>query len=282
MIDRQGSPPARGRGRRGSAAGGGPAADPGSGIDAAADAARHFLPPAYRENPVASVDDADGGFWDDEPSVIDLSYQEPVYRWAARLVSRDRLAPVVDVGCGTGHKLVEHLLPVTSDVVGVDQASGIARARAQHPGVRFLTGELTDPALWSELGGLRPGLVLCADVIEHVADPSALVGHLADLVATGPGRLLLSTPDRTRLERAPLLGPPTNPLHVREWAPGELRRLLEAAGLTVIGQRHLLPRRYFLTTAEVMRFQRRLRQRRPVPDARSGMAFLAVVRRPAT
>lgn len=271
MIERLSSLPIHSR-RRSAVEGDDPPPAPGA-------AERHFLPPDYVENPVLSVDDDEGGFWDEEPSWEDLSYQRPVYRWAARLVARDRLAPVVDVGCGTGHKLVEHLLPITSQVVGVDQASGIGRARTDHPDVRFITGELTDEDLWAQLRSLRPGFVLCADVVEHVEDPSALVAHLAALVGDGPGRLLISTPDRSRLERAPRLGPPTNPLHVREWEPPELRHLLEASGLTVIGQRHLLPRHYRVTTDEVMRLQRRLRQRRPVPDPRSCMAFLTVARR---
>lgn len=242
----------------------------------------YFLPSDYVENDVISVDDEDSTFWEVEPTAMDLAYQEPVYRWAAKLVKADRLAPVVDVGCGTAFKMMKHLAPVTDRIVGADQASGIDRARARYPEASFVAGDLTDSALWEELRSMRPSFVLCADVIEHVADPAALVENLASLVRGTHARLLISTPDRSLMEKSPPLGPPTNALHVREWLPSEFRQLLGAAGLSVVTERHLLPRSYQRTTDELMRFQRRLRQRRPVPDPKSCMAFLAVASTPGS
>ncbi len=239
-----------------------------------------YLPSEYIENEVISVDDEDSTFWETEPTAMDLAYQEPVYRWAAKLIKADRLTPVVDVGCGTAFKMMKHLAPVTDTVVGADQASGIERARGRYTGATFVEGDLTDDALWEQLRALRPGFVLCADVVEHVADPRALVENLASLVRGSHARLLISTPDRSLMEKSPPLGPPTNALHVREWIPDEFRRLLESAGLRVVTERHLLPRSYLRTTDEFMRMQRRFRQRRPVPDPKSCMAFLVVAADP--
>lgn len=68
-------------------------------------------------------------------------------------------------------------------------------------------------------------VVVCADVIEHLADPRPLLGLLADCRHRG-ALVITSTPDRVRVRGADHKGPPTNPSHVREWALDEYVALL--------------------------------------------------------
>jgi SAM-dependent methyltransferase len=235
-----------------------------------------FLPYGYRTNPARSADAAGTPFWTPEAPTggNDVRFQDPVYRWAARLLRQGTVrAPVVDIGCGSGHKLVQRIAPVTEQWLGVDQPSGIATASATFPEGRWLAADLATDEAWAEIETHQPGLVLCADVIEHLTDPYALLDRLHALA--GPdGLVLLSTPNRSMLDDVPPLGPPRNPRHIREWNEDELRLLLEATRFEVVASRHLLPRRYSPTVLEAKRTVHRALHRRMVPDRRSCMAFL--------
>ncbi|MFZ4518093.1 MAG: glycosyltransferase [Microthrixaceae bacterium] len=235
----------------------------------AAQPERFFLPWRYAENPPASADRDGTPFWEGGTDHNDVRYQDAVYKWAARLAG----PVVVDVGCGSGHKLVRHVAPRAGTVIGVDQPSGIAVAARTFPQHRWVAADLDDPAVWEDLRVLGPDLVICSDVIEHVEDPLLLLRRLGALA--GPeGRIVLSTPDRTRLERDEPLGPPRNPRHVREWSADELELLVESAGFAVLDRRHFLPRRYSATRTDLNRTVHRALHRRAVPDRRSSFALL--------
>jgi SAM-dependent methyltransferase len=235
-----------------------------------------FLPHGYRTNPARSADAEGTPFWTPEAPTggNDVRFQDQVYRWAARLVRTGQVGPsVVDIGCGSGHKLVRHIAPVTDGWLGVDQPSGIATASATFPDGRWLAVDLATDEAWTELDARRPDLVLCADVIEHLTDPHALLARLRTLA--GPdGQVLLSTPDRSRLDDTDPLGPPRNARHIREWSHAEMELLLESAGFEIVAQRHLLPRRYSATVLEAKRTVHRALHGRMIPDRRSCMAFL--------
>ena len=234
-----------------------------------------FLPRGYSENQPEPVDDAEGGdYWasPDELTTRDLRrYQDPVYVFAARTLSSD-VEIVLDVGCGTGDNLARRLAPLVPRATGVDQSSAIAIATARYPDIGWIAGDLRTDGLWQQLIELGPQLVLCADVIEHVDDPVTLLGRLRTLVGDR-GRLVLSTPDRERVESQPALGPPRNPHHIREWTRVEMAQLLEATGFEIRSARHVLPRRYPLTALELKMLTWRALHLLPVPGRRSCMVF---------
>lgn len=231
-----------------------------------------FLPAGYRENPPDATDPDGGGYWDDpeETKVRNLRrYQDAVYRLAAR---RARRRLVLDVGCGTGQNLVRRVGKVTERTVGVDQPSAIQIARESFPDRQWVAGDLRSGEVWTDLRALEPDLVICADVIEHVADPRRLLARLRDLLPPD-GLLVLSTPDRERTEDQAELGPPRNVRHVREWTLTEMARLLESAGFAIRSSRHVLPRRYPPTKIEAKILAWRALHLRPVPGRRSCMVF---------
>ncbi len=233
---------------------------------------RYFLPWRYRENEPASADRDGRAFWEEGLDHNDVRYQDAVYRWAARIAAAGR--PVVlDVGCGSGDKLVDRVAPRAGTTIGVDQPSGIRLAEERFPDHRWLARDLEDEATWDELAGLRPDLVLCSDVVEHVEDPALLLRRLA-AVAGSAGLLLLSTPDRSRLDRGDPAGPPHNPRHVREWSDDGLELLVESVGLQVVERRHFLPRRYSFDRTDLNRTVYRALHRAAVPDRRSSFALL--------
>jgi 2-polyprenyl-6-hydroxyphenyl methylase/3-demethylubiquinone-9 3-methyltransferase len=168
----------------------------------------------------------------------------------ARAHGRDPAAPdalrglaVLDVGCGAG-LASESLARRGAAVTGLDAAEetlAVARRHAAAEGlpVRYLEGGPED------LGATEAGrfdAVLALEVVEHVADRPAFLGHLARLARPGGGLVVLSTLNRT--PRAFLLAKLGAeyllrwlPVGTHDWrmfvTPAELGAELRAAGLRV-------------------------------------------------
>lgn len=142
------------------------------------------------------------------------------YQDVADICSEFEPRSVVDVGCGTGHLLAEVLArtDAVETAVGIDYAgSAIQRARELIPSARWLIGDVyaLDISLDSSFD-----LVLCTEVLEHLARPVEALEGLAHLRARG-GRLVLTVPDGTLDSWKG---------HVNFWGEHEFRRLLEPFG----------------------------------------------------
>ena len=129
------------------------------------------------------------------------------------------------MGCGKG----DLILALRKDGVpparlwGADLSPQVVgENRLAQPGVRF---EVLDIQA-SSLPGAEMffDLILCSEVIEHLTDRVAAVGHLAAMLRPG-GRLLLTCPAGPIFETERRFG------HVSHPTPAELRRLAETAGL---------------------------------------------------
>jgi len=159
------------------------------------------------------------------------------YLEAARLMRRHSLKSVLDVGCGTGCKLIAHLEPVAETSVGIDQQTVIDLAHKLHPQVRsrFVVADL-ERSRETDLGTFD--LVMAIDVIEHLLDPDLLLDFIR-AHCHGESWIALSTPERD-VRRGPDNMKSPRKVHVREWNRGELRQYLEAYGFEVVRQA-LLP-----------------------------------------
>jgi 2-polyprenyl-6-hydroxyphenyl methylase/3-demethylubiquinone-9 3-methyltransferase len=143
-----------------------------------------------------------------------------------------------DVGCGAG-LLSEPLARLGAEVTAVDAAPetiAVARAHALGQGL----------AIDYRVGGVEAldgkyDLVASLEVIEHVAEPRALVHGLAAALAED-GLLILSTPNRTSLSRLMMIvvgeGSGRIPRGTHDWekflCPEELCALLRDAGLEIV------------------------------------------------
>ena len=144
----------------------------------------------------------------------------------------------LDVGCGAG-LLCEPLARLGAAVTGIDAAAENVAAAREHAGAMGLTIDyrLGDIAA---VGLTGFDLVLCMEVLEHVADKPAFVAALAAALAPG-GLLVMSTPNRTAksrlllIEGAERLG--AIPRGTHHWddfvTPDDLRSLLAEAGLAM-------------------------------------------------
>ena len=182
-----------------------------------------FLPWRYRQNLVRSQCLTEN----------DPRSQAPIYKLAARLARAKRLAPVVDIGCGSGENLVRYIGRVTDNIIGFDEPGVISLARQSFPERLWIESDLDGEALWDQVATLHPRLVVCSNLVEHVLDPRRLLSGIRHAVSDG-GLALVSTPDRSRLGPDAAMGPPTDPRHIREWSAEEFSLLLESCGFEIV------------------------------------------------
>lgn len=148
------------------------------------------------------------------------------------LGARSKTQRVLDVGCGVGALSLfcaqEENIVVGIDVApdAIEIAQRAARA-AQLPNCAFAVGEL----------GLGKGsfdLVICSEILEHVADESAFLHRVASQLRVG-GMLYLSSPSRdvATYQWGWLDKFDKEVGHLRRYSENELRNLIESHGFVV-------------------------------------------------
>ena len=147
---------------------------------------------------------------------------------------------IADVGCGGG-LLSEALARLGASVTGIDasaKAIEVASARATAARLSQLSYRQASP---DELEGEQFDVVVCSEVLEHVVDAEAFVGHLGALAKRG---LVVSTLNRTAKSYALAIGaaeyllglvPPGTHDWDRFVTPAELGAMVAGAGLQVAG-----------------------------------------------
>ena len=158
-----------------------------------------------------------------------IVHQPDVYALAAHLGGLLGASHVIDVGCGAAEKLLP--LGERFKLVGLDLGLNLETCRRRHPEHTWLEFDAErDPPPPLPPALLSRSVLVCADVIEHLVDPTGLLLALRALLDHAPVALL-STPERVLVRGAGDQGPPANAAHVREWALDELAALATAAGL---------------------------------------------------
>lgn len=173
----------------------------------------YFIPESY-------VTREDVPHFDDTP--FEDEYQDDVYRNATEIFGERGFKTVTDFGCGAGFKLLKYFGDVPT--VGIDVEPTVSWLRLNYP-----------QRTWMEPVGELPqsDMIICADVIEHVADPDALMQRIVSLK---PKLVILSTPACDFLGTED--GPPRNIHHVREWTFSQFGTYM-AEWLEV--ERHYMP-----------------------------------------
>jgi SAM-dependent methyltransferase len=156
---------------------------------------------------------------------------------AARYVYADRVAgrgPLLDIACGTGYGLT--LLAGREALVGVDlapEAVAEAAGRFARAGTRAVCALADGTRLPFRSSSFAT--VTSFETLEHVHDRASFVRELAR-VLRADGLLVLSTPNANYTR--PVDGVPTNPYHLHEYTPEELKAELSAhfASVRLLGQ----------------------------------------------
>lgn len=181
------------------------------------------LPEGYKSRPEPEYHD------DQESDDAKIVHQPEAYEVVRYLLAATGRGSVIDIGCGSGRKLRD--LPARR-AIGIDFGSNVEFCRTRY----------ADRGEWIEADFLDPGsrllanhassdaIVICADVIEHLPDPTQLLRLLEDCYRRG-AIVITTTPDRVRVRGENHVGPPPNEAHVREWGLDEYTRVLTDAGL---------------------------------------------------
>lgn len=154
-------------------------------------------------------------FFDDTP--LKDEWQKEVYQFAREVAERFGIRKVLDIGCGSGYKLMRYFADV--ETMGVDLEPTVSFLRKKYPDRRWEVCDLTRPPKF------HPDLVICADVIEHLPNPEELIRYIQ---LSRPELVVISTPERNLLMHGRHNGPPKNPAHVREWSLAEFRAYMDS------------------------------------------------------
>lgn len=150
-------------------------------------------------------------------------WQKEVYQYAKNLAKENSYNSIIDIGCGSGYKLLRHFgeYPTT---IGIDVGNTYEFLKKKYPHKIWLDANELD---YSQL---EADLVISSDVIEHLLDP---VSHLSNIKKIkGVKSIIISTPDRLLLDNK--YGPPRNETHIREWTGTEFRRFIESQNFKII------------------------------------------------
>ncbi len=133
-------------------------------------------------------------------------FQKEVYAFARAIYEERHLQGVLDMGCGSGYKLLHYFgdLPCAGAETNPDFL------KQRYPDRQWFDVHGED---WKDFPA---ELLIAADVIEHVPNPDAFMRHL--LAQRHARWFIISTPDRN-LDPSPwTFGPPPNECHYREWS----------------------------------------------------------------
>ena len=170
-------------------------------------------------------------YHDDHTSdVSDVVHQPEAYEVVKYLLRATGRGTVIDIGCGSGRKLRE--MPARR--IGVDFGANIEFCQSNFPdSCEWIEADLSNPSARSVANLASPdAIVICADVVEHLPDPTQLLQVLEDCYRRG-AIVLTTTPDRIRVRGADDAGPPPNTAHVREWSLEEYAKVVADAGLSL-------------------------------------------------
>lgn len=173
-------------------------------------------------------------FYDDGAVV----WQEQVYLLAREVADAIQPTCVVDIGTGSGIKLHTAFAghpAARQQTDWHDQRAPLPDGAAQPP---FRAVNLEDfrdlESFEASLDPAEPTLFILSDVIEHLQDPRPVLRSLRRLLKRHPAnRLIISTPDRERVDGAGADGIPDNVGHVRQWTLREFGQALLSAGFRV-------------------------------------------------
>lgn len=177
---------------------------------------RYCVKPGYH------IRQANAPYVDEQPT--GTVYQPDVYDLAIFLAKKGGFKYIVDIGAGSGEKLVKTQPGIK--IIAIDYDPNIKALRKNLSNAEVINYNLEKgiPEISPEI--LKDAVVLSSDVIEHIVEPHQYLKGLSKISKIAP-YVLVSTPDRTRARGPENFGPPANPFHVREWTIDELYSLFK-------------------------------------------------------
>ena len=137
-------------------------------------------------------------------------HQDGIYQYAFDLFTEKKLSSVLDIGCGSGYKLMKYFHDYNT--TGLELSPALEFLKQKYPERSWIQ---------SDFNNIPDGIydmVLSVDVIEHLQTPEQLLKFISEVKCE---YIIISTPDRSKMKLASKIGPPVNKAHIREWSRKE-------------------------------------------------------------
>jgi len=167
----------------------------------------------------------------DDVSMAEITFQPDVYHLAGILGKKFGVSHIIDVGCGDAKKLVE-LYP-RFEIIGIDHGENLSKCQSNYEFGTWLAWNFensNNPSISPKI--LKNSVIVCADVIEHLVNPSYLLEKIREFLQHAPF-VIITTPERDLVRGKDDFGPPKNQHHVREWNYDEFKKLLSYYGFNL-------------------------------------------------
>lgn len=189
----------------------------------------YFIKKGYKRNDKRGKETMFDGMQDSVKDSMVSQYR--VYENAAKIIKKNNLKSVLDIGCGVGAKLKLLIYPLTEDITGIDEKATIKWCKQYYFWGKWYVDNLENPKLKLNR---KYDLIICSDVIEHLLHPERLL-EMIKKCSHSKTIIILSTPDRDAIYGCKHMGAPRNLYHYQEWNRKELRQYMEHEGFTIIG-----------------------------------------------
>jgi 2-polyprenyl-3-methyl-5-hydroxy-6-metoxy-1,4-benzoquinol methylase len=144
-----------------------------------------------------------------DDTINEDEWQLEVYQKAKTLMASNNFNDVIDIGCGSGFKLIKYLGKYNT--IGTELMVNLNFLKRNYPQRTWIESDFGNGQ------NISCDIAICSDVIEHLINPNDLMNYLLSIDFK---ILLISTPQRELVyEKGSkyLNGPPRNVTHVREW-----------------------------------------------------------------
>jgi hypothetical protein len=171
-------------------------------------------------------------YYIDKTEDPNLVWQPEVYELALEIIHDAQISNLIDIGSGNGEKL-RPFLQSGIHVHVFDYGENLKIVGKKYEGFSNLT--LNEVNLENNLPNisndiLEDSLIVASDVIEHIVQPDNFLHWLSEVNKVAK-YILVSTPDRDRIDWNESKVAPSNKAHVREWNFNEFSLLLNDYGI---------------------------------------------------
>lgn len=156
--------------------------------------------------------------------------QREVYEFCKKFMEDNNFKSVIDVGCGSGYKLIKYLN--NFNTIGIETEPCYSYLKKTYPNSKWLLSGEEEKSFIEYNDIKNSDVIICSDVIEHIVDPDILVDYLISLnakyyIISTPCRFMLCHhPRHAHIYNISWKGPPSNTGHVREWTMNEFKDYL--------------------------------------------------------
>lgn len=163
-------------------------------------------------------------------------FQDEVYKHAHEILTSNNFNSVLDVGAGSGYKLLKYF--GENNTIGIDLQQTVDFLNDKYPQKKWLSHDI------SENLDLNVDIVIASDIIEHILEPNILLDFMKNINFKFG---IISTPERDRARGKNDIGPPKNYHHIREWNKDEFKNYISSC-FRVIDQKFDKNTQYIIFT----------------------------------